>query len=1021
MSQFKGNPNLPPWLQDVPLPSRPQDAIEGAPLFAGLPDWLHGEDQETRGEPTAPAADAPWLSETPAPPADEETPDWLRDPGELMQRSRANADEPAMPAWLQSPTDTAAKTTDKGVPPLPPSFSDTPEQAPSALPPIEPERPSWIQGTEKGAEPQRIKPFTFSDSTEETPAPAAETERPDWLDEAGLADDQEDLKPFSFEDFTDEPAPAATSGAEGPSWLTGGAEPQAADTTPADELPSWLRELPADQPPSPVETPPAAPGSDIMPAWLRNLTPGDQPAAAPAPSQPAPIAQSGGLPSWLNEIGETPDQPGAETPGETSSTLPDWLSDVVTAAPTTAESAEPLPDWLRDAVTAEPTAAESTEPLPDWLRDTAATAPASIQPPAVIPPAASFPATPPTEPAPTQDLPDWLRDATTTAPTSAEPPSVVPPAASFATTPPTEPAPAQDLPDWLRAAAATEPATFQSSTVPPATPPQPTPDVPDWMRDIAANPPAPATTATPAGAGVPAQTDDLPAWLRDVAPIESGESAAPPPTLPSITAEAVPDWLTDLSTDPAAESTASQPAASPTASSDLPDWLQSEATGETIPPWLQDESGSPLPTAGAPGDANLPDWLRGAEMTPVAGQQDATTRPAESRPAASSGDLLGGMELPKWLRVEPETKPETPAPASRQLDWLTRLGGGQEDEAILTTGVGAPKLALPPTPTRSATQREALVLLNQLAAEPIPGIAPLTPPVPVSALQRIGLERLLSIILLILLIVAVAMPGFAPALEIPPTSSSADALSEQIAGLGENDVVLIGYEWDARRVGELRPLERAIIGQLIAQRVKLVLLSTDPQGTLLQFELLDTLRASEYRQQGEGFLLLGYKPGGEMALRSLGRDLQGMLRADYRGDDATRSTLISGIDTGRPIQSLNDFALILVLADDTPDVQGWMEQVYPLTRGAPPVPFGFLLPEEAAPIVRPYMNQPDVYYVAGTRGALAYAALDQSTTMPAATIATEAERQRLATLLFVAVLLIGLVSSGIAAAIRRRS
>jgi len=422
--------------------------------------------------------------------------------------------------------------------------------------------------------------------------------------------------------------------------------------------------------------------------------------------------------------------------------------------------------------------------------------------------------------------------------------------------------------------------------------------------------------------------------------------------------------------------------------------------------------------AGPPGDAGLPDWLRGADVAAPDmrdGQAQTTKAPTPS------SDLLSGMDLPEWLRVEPEPKPETAPVGARDLDWLTRLGGVAEDEAGVGAPITAPKLTPPPAPQRSEEQIKALSLLSRLAAEPIPPAAPLPAAEQGSALQRIGVERLLSIILLMLVIIAVMFPGIAPFLATPPVVPAVSEAYEQITSLGANDVVLIGYEWDARRVGELRPLEQAVIGQLIAQDVKLVLVSTDPQGTLLQFDLLDTLRNAGYRQQGEGYLLLGYKPGGEIALRALGRDFQTVLRSDYRGDDATGSALIAGIDTGRPIARLNDLSLILVLADDTPDVQGWMEQVYPQAQtGDRPVSLVFLLPEETAPIVQPYMRQPGVAAVAGQRGALAYAALRQGSGAAEAGAADVATQQRLTILLFVVVLIFGLAISGIDVVRRRR-
>ncbi|MFQ3684760.1 MAG: hypothetical protein SNJ51_21040, partial [Roseiflexus sp.] len=578
-------------------------------------------------------------------------------------------------------------------------------------------------------------------------------------------------------------------------------------------------------------------------------------------------------------------------------------------------------------------------------------------------------------------LPDWLRDV------AAAPPA--PPAAPVAPAAATPPA-AGDLPDWLRDIAAAPPALPAAPVAPAAATPPAAGDLPDWLRDIAAAPPAPPAAPVAPAAAMPPAAGDLPDWLRDI--------AAAPPAPPAA---------------PVAPAAATPPAAG-----DLPDWLQAPApSSPETPPWLEDEHGRPI-SAGASGDAGLPDWLRGADVvTPDA--RDGRSQTTEFAAPQTSSDLLSGMDLPEWLRVEPEPKPE-PAPASaRDLDWLTRLGSVAEDEAGLGAAVAAPKLAPPPAPQRTEEQLKALSLLRQLAAEPIPAAAPLPAPERGSTLQRIGVDRLLSIVLLILVVIAVAFPGIASSLDAPPVVPAVSSAYDQIAALGANDVVLIGYEWDARRVGELRPLERAVIGQLIAQEVKLILVSTDPQGTLLQFDLLDTLRDAGYRQQGEGFLLLGYKPGGEIALRTLGRDIQATLRSDYRGDDATGSALIAGVDTGRPIMSLNDLSLIIVLADDTPDVQGWMEQVYPQAHaGDRPVSLVFLLPEEAAPVVQPYMRQPGVAAIAGQRGALAYAAHNQGSRM--SEVAGAATQQRLTILLFVVVLVSGLVISGIGAARGRR-
>jgi hypothetical protein len=987
VSQSKRNPHLPPWLQDVPLPPKPPDVDQpasGDPLFAGLPEWLRDEDE------APPSATPDWLSQTPEPSHPE--PDWLPVPDQTVHPSTETTAPPEVspPSWLQSLRATIVPPEEEaGAEPTPFTFAGEPGDVPQTGTGSDIEAPSWLIGEQP----------TRSDGGEDVEAPS-------WLIGEQL-DHGSDESPEQPAGSTFPPASGAVD-----------------ESIEPVDLPAWLRELPIDNAAQASPSPQTASRGEELPAWLRQ----DEPSTTALPED---ARSAGDLPDWLRDIAATPSAPPAAPP---ASDLPDWLRDIAAQPPAppaappapVAETAPPagdLPDWLRD-IAAQPPAplaapsapvAETAPPagdLPDWLRDIAAQPPAAPSAPVAetAPPAGDLPdwlrdiaAQPPAAPSapvaetapPAGDLPDWLRDI------AAQPPaSPAAPSAPVAETAP----PAGDLPDWLRDIAAQPPASPAAPVAPVAETTPPAGDLPDWLRDIAAAPPAPPAAPSAPVAETTPPAGDLPDWLRDIAAAPPAPPAAPSAPVVETTPPAgdLPDWLTGALSTPDIPSVEEKPVAPPSTPSDLPDWLQA-------------------PDA-SPGATGLPDWLRGAEVPAATDAYDGrsyTTEPAAPR---GSSDLLSGMDLPEWLRVEPEPKPEPPPLSGRDLDWLTRLGSIAEDETITGVTVATPKLPPPPAPKRTEEQVAALNLLSRLAAEPIPAATPLPLPEPTGALQRIGLERMLSMILLILVIVAILVPGLFPALETPPAIPGASEIYRQIAALGANDVVLIGYEWDARRVGELRPLEQAVIGQLIAQDVKLILVSTDPQGTLLQFDLLDTLRQAGYRQQGEGYLLLGYKPGGEMALRMVGRDFQTVLRSDYRGDDAIGSVLITGVDTGRPIVRLNDLSLIIVLADDTPDVQGWMEQVYPQAQtGDRPVSLVFLLPEEAAPMVQPYMRQPGVTALAGRRGALAYAALEQNAGSFDPMIARSIAQQRLATLLFALVLLFGLAGVGVAALRRRRS
>ncbi|HEU5087862.1 MAG TPA: hypothetical protein VFT99_10465 [Roseiflexaceae bacterium] len=383
-------------------------------------------------------------------------------------------------------------------------------------------------------------------------------------------------------------------------------------------------------------------------------------------------------------------------------------------------------------------------------------------------------------------------------------------------------------------------------------------------------------------------------------------------------------------------------------------------------------------------------------------EETSAPEPPAPGPDASS-ELLGGADLPAWLRRETEA-PGEPAPVdARSLEWLTKLGPYDDDTAVAATADVAPRLSLPQPPMPSAAHLEALALLQRLAADPLPQQEAREEQAAPAWFTRIGGERLLYLLLLAALLAAMLVPGLTSSFQTPQILPEADALHEQIAALGPNDIVLLGYEWDAQRIGELRPLEQAVLSQLIEQRVKFVLVSTDPQGTLLQFDERDRLRAANYQEGGADYILLGYRPGNEFALRQLATNLFGTLQSDFQGLDATNGTLVTDTATSQPrLTHLNDFAMTIVMADEPNDVQAWMEQVRPSFDK----PLVFLVPASVQPLAQPYFRQQNVFHLAGTNGALAY---EQTRGGLTPATARQLGLLRLSTLIICGLLLIGIV------------
>lgn len=885
-----------------------------------------------------------------------------------MTRDPSNSN-PNLPAWLRDQ-------------PLPPPAAQPASPAPTHEQHSNPiqagsELPDWFQE-------EVVASQTASSGQEELP---------DWLRETPAADSAQ------LPDWLRETPPANSTPVSDSRPPTGVPENAATDDEP---IPDWLRGLADDTAETQASPASALPDrtDEGVPNWLQSLADNGEPASSEAPSwlQPQTDAEppdDQAIPTWLQAQADT--APADAMPEATpvvehrAPVHEPGLPAPESNAPDTATDDSAVENWLRDIPAEQLKQAMEDGPPPamepfgfDDLGETSATRSAKL------PDAPSWlgenenentslwfdaPISPPQEPTTRelndQDAPDWLADIGQDQPT------------------PVVYTTRDEAPDELHGSAPPDTDAAAAAS---------TDDIPSWLRETV----EPAAEAAPAwmrasGSQDTPTSDEMTSAVAETVPewLGVGEPAADAQHTTPTTGDDIPDWLRD-----------SAAAALPLADSNLPTWLRDDepasppapagmAAGSDaeLPPWLRDESGTPLPTAAAPGEQDLPPWLKGAptsapvdvavtaprapvlpaEPVPAAPAldwfADVPTRPTEPAADAQDSEFLGGTDLPVWLRQPESRAVAAPATDSRGLDWLTRLGSTDAEDATAPEII-ATRLTPPTNPIKSQRQLDAIALLTQLATTPLAGEST-SPQLANSAVKRwFGVDQLLYVLLLLALLTGILAPALVAPLQVPPSDAAATTLFEKISALGQNDVVLISYDWDARRVAELRQLEDAVIGQLITQKVKLVLMSTDPQGSLLLYDLRDQLNRAGYQPGGQDYILLGYQPGGELALRSLAQNFGAALKSDFQGEDVSTSALATGKATGsnRPMAALSDFSMIMLMADDQVDVQSWMEQVNSVV---PQIPFATLLTAEAAPSAQPYLRQPNVYGLSGT-GALAY-------------------------------------------------
>jgi hypothetical protein len=347
--------------------------------------------------------------------------------------------------------------------------------------------------------------------------------------------------------------------------------------------------------------------------------------------------------------------------------------------------------------------------------------------------------------------------------------------------------------------------------------------------------------------------------------------------------------------------------------------------------------------------ATLPDFMRQVDMANAANRPQEATQPAP-------------IEVEQRQVVAPLSSPEleelVAGAAVRQMPVRAPRPGSVETLASLLQPVAATEMhrtvALPGTGLLNEAANEARAARggNRVARWFFPD----------------GLIYLL--ILASLLAVVIIKPPFGQT--NAPTSPGVAAFYGAIESVPTNKPVLVVYDWDAGKSAEMSVLATAVMQHIMQRGLSFVTVSTVPQGPGFAQEITDALKndgASNYGYEyGTNYLVLGYLPGSEAALRTLVDNFKRALPLDYVNSRPIDSYQLTA---GGALNKVEDFALIVDLAGSEADLRNWIEQIASRTN----VPVVAAVPQGLEPTARPYLGVPGAKLtalVSGAAGAYAY-------------------------------------------------
>jgi len=176
----------------------------------------------------------------------------------------------------------------------------------------------------------------------------------------------------------------------------------------------------------------------------------------------------------------------------------------------------------------------------------------------------------------------------------------------------------------------------------------------------------------------------------------------------------------------------------------------------------------------------------------------------------------------------------------------------------------------------------------------------------------------------------------------------------QLDKLGAGELELIAVDASAGSLAELREALSGIVRHAIARQVRPVIVSTDPV-TLVAVDRMIAELIPEGR--GQAYFVGRYLAGDTLGIRSLNENTADVFAYDSEG-----------LPTGLGIDSLNDFAAVVVLSDRADGVRVWSEQIAPYID----TPLVFAVSAGAGPIARVYSDVIGAPLLVGLRDGMTY-------------------------------------------------
>ena len=139
-----------------------------------------------------------------------------------------------------------------------------------------------------------------------------------------------------------------------------------------------------------------------------------------------------------------------------------------------------------------------------------------------------------------------------------------------------------------------------------------------------------------------------------------------------------------------------------------------------------------------------------------------------------------------------------------------------------------------------------------------------------------------------------------------------------VESLPERSIVVVSADYDPGTEAELYPATEAFLEHCFRRNLRVYMIGLWPGGTTLANIALNEIAQKYNKVYGLDYINAGYKPGGQVMLLSLGRNVADVVRTDHAG------VPIDSFPLGRAVKAARDMSLIMTLSAGDPGVLHWI-------------------------------------------------------------------------------------------------